>query len=97
MRLLPVIRLLFLGRHLVTVDQWPMVVLVAVVTGAVLELAERTARVVMRDVIVIVPVHLGRVGVFLLLSLFSHGVLIGDLVSLLCPRSRRQRGEPCAR
>jgi len=53
-----------------------VVVLVAVVVRAVLELAERAARVVVRHVIVVVRVHLGGVMVLLFLGLLADGSLV---------------------
>ena len=60
------------GRIVVmAMDERRVVVIVAVVVRAVLELAERPTGVVVRDVIVIVGVHLRRMRVLLLLGLLA--------------------------
>jgi hypothetical protein len=56
---------------IVGVEERSVVVLVAVVMGAVLELAERPIGVVVRHVIVVVRVHLRWMGVLLLLRLIA--------------------------
>jgi hypothetical protein len=71
-----VICALVLGRHVMTVDQGRVVVLVAVVMGSMLELAQRSTGVVMGNVIVVVAMGLGRVGVLLLASLTPNGPLL---------------------
>jgi hypothetical protein len=63
-------------------DHRCVVVLVAVVPRAVLELADRATGVVVRDVIVIVIVRLGRVGVLLLERSFPDGALVVHLALL---------------
>jgi hypothetical protein len=62
-----VVGLFFLwALALMGVDEWGVVVLVYVVPGAVLELAERAARVVMAHVIVIVGVNHSRMRMLML-------------------------------
>jgi len=61
-----VLALLFLATVLMSVHEGGVVVIVLVVVGAVLELTERTAGVVMGDVVVVVAVDGRRVRVLVL-------------------------------
>jgi hypothetical protein len=67
---------LVLDVVLVAVDERGVVVLVAVVVSPMLELVENAPGVVMRDVVVIVGVDLGRMRMFLSLGLFAHRSLL---------------------
>jgi len=65
--------LLVLVVFLVSMDQRRVVVLMLMVVSAMLELAQRTAGVVMRHVVVVVAVHVGRVRMLVLFV--AHHVL----------------------
>jgi len=71
-----VILFFVLLRHPVPMDHRGVIVLMTVVVRSMLELAERPAGMVMRNVIVVVPVHLRGVGMFLLLGLAADGLLL---------------------
>jgi hypothetical protein len=62
-RLVVVLALLFLTALAMRVDERGVIVLVLVIVGAVLEFAERSARMVMRDVVVVVRMDRGRMRV----------------------------------
>jgi hypothetical protein len=72
---LGVVVVLVLGVVVMAVDERSMVVLVRVVVRSMLELATETTGMVVRHVVVIVGVDLGRMRVLLLLGLFPHGRL----------------------
>jgi hypothetical protein len=65
-RLVVVLAFVVLAALVVGVDERRVIVLVLVVVGPVLELAERAARVVMRDVVMVVGMHRRRMGVLVL-------------------------------
>ena len=74
-RFLGVVLVLVIGIVVVAVDEWRVVVVVRVVVRPMLELATEPAGVVVRDVVVIMGVDLGRMRMLLLLGLLPHGRL----------------------
>ncbi len=82
-RLLVVILVLLGGIVVVAMKERRVVVLMAVIVGAVLELAERTAGVVVRHVVVIVTMHLCGVQMLLLIRLAANGCLSAGACSLV--------------
>jgi hypothetical protein len=80
-RLLAVILVFLAGLVLVRVNEVGVVVLVAVVMSAMVEVTQRPARVVVRHVIVVVGVHDGIVPVLLLACLGAdRGLLLSSFM-----------------
>jgi hypothetical protein len=74
-RFLGVVLVLVIGVMVVAVDERRVIVVVRVVVRTMLELSTEPAGMVVRYVVVIVGVDLGRMRVLLALGLFPHGCL----------------------
>jgi hypothetical protein len=88
--LVVVLAFVVLAQLVVCVDQARVVVLVLVIVGPVLELAERAARVVMRDVVVVVGVD--RRGMSVLVLHVADDTLRGACLQDAPPQRATSRG-----